>query len=60
MPWPRLVIQTSVGFFVSAYLAIYGTRSLTFGNDFNQTLNNLPKNIKYLKLNVLITLILQK
>jgi len=32
-PWPRLVIQTSVGFFVSAYLAIYGTRSLTFGND---------------------------
>jgi len=33
MPWPRLVIQTSVGFFVSAYLAIYGTRSLTFGND---------------------------
>ena len=33
MPWPRLVIQTSVGFFVSAYLAISGTRSLTFGND---------------------------
>jgi UDP-GlcNAc:undecaprenyl-phosphate GlcNAc-1-phosphate transferase len=33
MPWPRLVIQTTVGFFVSAYLAIYGTRSLTFGND---------------------------
>ena len=26
MPWPRLVIQTSVGFFLSAYLAIYGTR----------------------------------
>jgi UDP-GlcNAc:undecaprenyl-phosphate GlcNAc-1-phosphate transferase len=33
MPWPRLVIQTLVGFFVSTYLAISGTRSLTFGND---------------------------
>ena len=32
MPWPRLIVQSLVGFAVAAFLAIGGTKSLTFGN----------------------------